>query len=258
VADAGSLLDVITWHYYPQQSVRCPLAVRRAGPEVMLDPANLDDVGAWADQVTAARTQAAPTAEVWLGETGNAQCGGEPGVSDAFAGTFWWIDELGMLARRGLPVVVRQTLSGSNYGLIDDTTLTPNPDYWASLLWRRLMGTRVLAVATIDPTTHARVYAHCTRGGGGVTLVAINLSATDTITVRAPELDGTATQRYRVTANGLDAREVALEGKPLRTADDGTPPALVATVGDGTASLELPPRSWGFLVIAGAASGLCP
>jgi heparanase 1 len=254
----GADLDVVSWHYYPQESRRCPLAVRRAGLDVMMDPANLDDVRTWIAQVDAARASSAPGAQIWLDETGNAQCGGEPGVSDAFAGTFWWLDELGTVARAGVPVVVRQTLSGSDYGLIDDATLTPNPDYWASLLWRRLVGTRVLDVSVLAANDRVRAYAACAAGGGGATLLAINLSAAETVRVRAPELDGSSSERYRVTASGLDAREVMLEGAPLALAADGSLPALAPAPGGGSAEVELPPQSWAFLVVHGAAPDACP
>jgi heparanase 1 len=256
LAAGGASLDVVTWHYYPQQSERCPIAVRKAGPEVMLDPAKLDEAVTWAKQVIAARDASAPQAAVWLGETGNAQCGGQPGVSDAFAGTFWWLDQLGALARLGLPVSVRQDLSGSNYGLLDDATLDPNPDYWASLLWRRTIGTRVLAASADDP--EVRAYAHCLRGGGGAVLLAMNLSATETLAVRAPALDGTSTDRYLVTAADLGARQVELEGETLTAGADGSLPPLAPTPGGGAAFVELPPRSWAFLVIHGAAPALCP
>jgi heparanase 1 len=89
VAKAGASVDIVTWHYYPQQSVRCPIAELRASPTVVLDPMHLDAVKGWAHEVEMAQTMSAPNAEVWLGETGSAQCGGEPGLSDAFVGGFW-------------------------------------------------------------------------------------------------------------------------------------------------------------------------
>ena len=76
-----------------------------------------------------------------------------------------------------MSVQVRQTLSGSDYGLIDDATLTPRPDYWASVLWKRLMGTTVLAVAPASSTAPkaTSVYAHCAKGvTGGVAVVYVN------------------------------------------------------------------------------------
>jgi heparanase 1 len=136
---AGTRSDVVTWHYYPQQSVRCPVATRPATPETLLDPANLDELSVWGGRVEAARDTYLPEAPVWLGETGNAQCGGAPGISDRWAGTLWWADQMGLLAARGQQVVVRQTLQGSDYGLLDDDT-RPRPDYWLSWLHMALTG----------------------------------------------------------------------------------------------------------------------
>jgi heparanase 1 len=257
LAAGGSSLDIVTWHYYPQQSDRCPFASRRAGLNVMLDPDHLDEVRAWAADVATKQARGAPHAEIWLGETGNAQCGGQPGVSDAFVATFWWLDQLGTIAALGQPVAIRQDLSGSNYGLLDDTTLDPNPDYWASLLWRRLMGARVLAASVDASAPTVRAYAHCAADGSGATMLALNLSATETVTVRAPALDGTDSARYVVTAHALDARALALEGMTLAAAADGTLPAFAPTRGSGRAELELPPLSWAFLTVHGAAPNAC-
>jgi len=58
---------------------------------------------------------------------------------------------LGGLALEGTEVQCRQALSGSDYGLLSEETLQPTPDYWASLLWRRLMGGTAFAVA-LPPT----------------------------------------------------------------------------------------------------------
>ena len=137
---AGDVLDIVTWHYYPQQSHRCPLATRRAERRRTASPARLGEVDRWARQVEDQARAHAPRAAVWLGETASAQCGGEPGISNTFADALWWLDELGRLARRGEQVVIRQTLSGSDYGLVDDATLEPNPSYWAAWLWRRTSG----------------------------------------------------------------------------------------------------------------------
>ncbi len=134
---ARGALGVVSWHYYPQQSRRCPVAVRRAGLEVMLRPEHLAEIERWATEVVQARDRFEPGAELWMTETGNAQCGGEPGVSSRFVSSLWWMDQLGRLARRNHQVVVRQTLVGSDYGLLDPETLRPRPDYHASLLWKQ-------------------------------------------------------------------------------------------------------------------------
>jgi heparanase 1 len=264
VAKAGPLIDVVTWHYYPQQSARCPVAELRASTEIMLDPGRLDTVSTWAGEVEAEQAGNAPRAEVWLGETGGAQCGGAPGLTDAFVDGFWWIDELGSIARHGEQVCVRQSLSGADYGLIDDDTLEPRPDYWGSLLWRRLMGTVVLDARATGPNRLLRTYAHCTRAGapgfagGAVTLVAINLDRTVPSRVR---IAGAATTRgaqaYVVTATSLAAKVVSLNGAELHAAADGSPPPLAPAPLSDDQTLVLPPLSYAFVVLPGAGAPVC-
>ncbi len=246
---SGASLDVVSWHYYPQQSRRCPAAVRRAAPEVMLDPDNLDEVDRWAAEVGSAAAAHASRAQLWLGETGNAQCGGEPGVSDAFAGAFWWADQLGLLARRGTQVVVRQTLSGSNYGLLDEDTLEPAPDYWLSVLWKRLMGTRVLDARAVSGDRLVRAYAHSTVGRpGAVTLLLLNLADGPrrvAIDVRGPM------EVYLLTADALGAPRLRLNGELLAAAPDGTLPELIPE-SRSPGALDVPAHAIAFVVFPDA------
>lgn len=256
-AGGGELVDAVTWHYYPQQSQRCPIATRRAAPGVMLQPENLAEIDRWASEVEKARDLFAPGKPVWLGESGNAQCGGQPGVSDTFEGSFWWLDQLGRMAARNQRAVVRQTLSGSHYGLIDDETLEPRPDYFASLLWRRLMGTRVLSAQVSDDEL-VRVYAHCARNddSGAVAALIINLDGERGVQVDLDGIDGRATETYEVSAKELGARDVELNGRPLRVADDGSPPALVARSRQGR-SIVVGPHRYAFAVIKDANAPAC-
>ena len=258
--------DIVTWHYYPQESRRCPIAIRRAGLETMLSAPRLDDAKHWSDHVLALRDKYAPRSDVALGETGNAQCGGEPGVSDRFVAGLWWLDELGLMARAGQKFVVRQTLSGSEYGLIDDATLAPNPDYWNSLLWKRLMGPRVLAVAT-EAGPHARrqaasptprVYAHCTPGRpGAAAALLLNIDPARALVFRFPDFAGQRAEVYRLTAPDLASKTILLNGAALATGDDGAPPALTPAAGDGTGSFPIAPASYAFVVFPEANAAAC-
>ncbi len=261
---AGALIDVVTWHYYPQQSRRCLLATRRASPDRMLDPVALDEVDTWAARVESARDRYAQGKPVWLGESGNAQCGGEPGVSDAFVSGFWWLDQLGRVARRGEPVLVRQTLSGSNYGLIDDDTLDPRPDYWTSVLWRRMMGDRVLdATAGRDP--RLRVYAHCTRHGapdaapGAVTLAVVNLDPSRGVSLELGAY-GDIADVYELSSPDLTSPVIDLNGARLIASSDGSLPALApAVVSRDAAGLRasFEPATYGFVVLPHAEAPAC-
>jgi heparanase 1 len=263
-AGGGRAIDVVTWHYYPQQSRRCLVATRRASPQRMLDPSTLDELDKWAARVESVRDRYARGKPVWLGESGNAQCGGEPGVSDAFVSGFWWLDELGRAARRGQSVVVRQTLSGSNYGLIDDVSLSPRPDYWTAVLWRRLMGERVLdAPAGAHPLL--RVYAHCTRAGapdsrpGAVTLAVVNLDRSSAVSLALDAFGGTA-DVYELSSSELVSPEIRLNGVALRADDDGAPPELSPRVVHRDAlplRARFGPATYGFVVLPDAAAPAC-
>lgn len=255
LAGAGDSVDVVTWHYYPQQSERCPIALRRASVEQALTPDFLAEVETWAAEVEARRDALAPDAPVWLLETGNAQCGGQPGLSDTARATFWWLDELGRMARRGQQVVVRWNLSGADYALLREPDLAPNPDWWASVLWRRLMGTTVLDVAPLG--SGLRVYAHCAAEGtaGAVTALVVNLADRET-TAYVDGVDQTGARRYLVTTPDLGSRRLEFEGELLSLGDDGALPSLDGTSLD-PAWLTLPPTSFAFVELPAAGAAAC-
>ena len=253
----GSDVDIVTWHFYPQQSRRCPLATRRASTTGLLDPTALDEAGKWADAIEAMTAARAPNARLWLDETGNAQCGGEPGVSDRFVSSLWWVDELGLAASHGQNVVVRQTLAGSNYGLIDDETLAPNPDYWASLLWKRSMGRVVLGVSASGDDASVRAYAHCApEGKGGVSLLLVNLHRDSGARVRVAGDGVTAARLFLVSSPSLSSPEVYLNGKPLRF--DGALPVIEPSEqGVPGGIVNLPAASYAFVVLPDAGAEAC-
>jgi len=260
---AGRLLDVVSWHYYPQQSYRCPVATRTAHAGRMMTAAALADLDGWAAEVESATRAHTSGAEVWLGETGSAQCGGEPGFSNAFADALWWGDTLGRVARRGQKVIVRQTLAGADYGLIDDRTLQPNPSYWVSWLWHRLMGTRVLA-ATGDGAGVLHAYYQCARPDvpgyrrGAVSALFVNIAEETAVTIDLKRAGPGGAVAYRLTAPNLRERRTWLNGAPLVAAADGAPPDLagLATSVSG-AAMELPPASLAFVTLPDADAPAC-
>jgi heparanase 1 len=242
---AGQLLDVVTWHYYPQQSRRCPLVTRRASPVRMLSPNFLDETDRWASRAEGHRDKYTPQAEIWLEETGNAQCGGEPGLSDRFIAGFWWLDLLGRLARSGQKVVMRQNLSGADYGLVNDITLGPNPDYWNSFLWKRLMGREVLEVQLSQPRPDLRLYAHRSVKArpGFVGVLAMNINREESLTL---EFDTSSLEVYQCTADDWMGKDVILNGYKLMTRLDGSIPEIEPMVVP-SGSLDLPPISYAFV-----------
>jgi hypothetical protein len=242
---APGAFDVLAFHEYPATSTRCP-GVGKPVPADPLAPAYLDGVIRTYSGLQALGKAGDPGRPLWYTEAGSASCGGQQGYSNRFEATFWYLNALGALAQRGLQVMIRQTLSGSDYGLIDDATLRPNPDYWAALLWRRLTGTAILRPVARHVPTRLKVYAACARTGRGSTLLALNLDRRRSATLSLAG-GGSRLEVYRVTARTLGAREVLLNGRALRTGAGGRVPAL-RPQSIGGPNVKLAPASYAFVV----------
>ena len=173
----SAFLDVLSFHYYPQQSDRGRVAVRRAGETNLLNPRALDGSLRWLRHARRSLQRgSAATAPIWLTELGHALYGGQAGVSDTWLSTPWWLDQLGLLSHAGVGALFRQSLVGGDYGLLDPATWQPRPDYWATVAWKRLMGPLVHAKPLVrGPDRRLRVWHHAWPDGRSC-LVVVNLS----------------------------------------------------------------------------------
>lgn len=252
---AGPGLDGFSYHFYGAVSQRCGMLGAKmqttsgeALSEDWLAKTSHDEA-----YYAALRDRMAPGKPMWLTETGEAACGGNPWAA-SFIDSFRYLDQLGRLAKAGVQVVAHNTLAASDYGLIDETTLTPRPNYWAALLWHKLMDRRVLD-AGVSPVAAVHLYAHCLRGhSGGVALLAINADAE-----RAHELGiAKGAERYSLTSTSnmlLDA-SVSLNGKTLALNAQDELPALDGERVRETAA-ELAPASITFLAFPKAGNAAC-
>jgi len=128
-------------------------------------------------------------------------------------------------------VQCRQTLCGADYGLIDDATLEPTPDFWASLLWTRLMGRAVLRVVPLGAPPTVRAYAHAdlyvhdgVRTRGRATYLVLNFGDA-AVDVTLPAADGAAAAEvWLLQGATLDARTCTINGVQAAAAPDGTVP----------------------------------
>jgi hypothetical protein len=156
------------------------------------------------------RDEFEPGKAFWLTETADAACGGNPWGA-TFLDTFRYLDQLGRLAKQEVKVVAHNTLVASDYGLLDDKTLLPKPNYWGALLWRKLMGTTVLDAGPSREGLH--LYAHSLRGHhGGVALLVISNSKTQKTAIDLP----LPAERYTLTSPKLESKEVLLNDRELR------------------------------------------
>ena len=140
LASSGSALDAVSYHYYGALSERCSSGGK---PDTALSEEWLSGTDRTLAFYQKLRDKFEPGKPIWLTETADAACGGNPWAV-SFLDTFRYLDQLGRLAKAGVQVVMHNTLAASDYGMLDERTLQPRPKYWGALLWRQLMGTTVL------------------------------------------------------------------------------------------------------------------
>jgi heparanase len=247
-------VDTFSYHFYGAISERCSAAMgTKIGttPEAALTEDWLSRTGAVEKFYADLRDSYAPGKAMWLTETGQTACGGDRWAS-TFLDTFRYLDQLGTLARLNVKVVMHNTLAASDYGLIDEKTLVPRPNYWAAILWHNTMGTTVL-----DPgpaaTASIHLYAQCMKGKpGGVTLLALNLNRTDTQALNLPE----KAMRYSLTASDLLSHSLQLNGKDLALTTTGDIPTL-AGLPTAKGTLSLPAASITFFTFPSANNPAC-
>jgi hypothetical protein len=248
LAAAGPGLDVFSYHHYGALSERC---VGKTSPDAALSEDWLSRTDKTFAVNLALRDRFAPGKPIWLTETAEAACGGNRWAA-TFVDTFRYLDQLGRLARAGVQVVMHNTLAASDYGLLDQTTLTPRPNYWGALLWRQLMGSGVLD-AGVPVQAGLHVYAHCQRDvPGGIALLVINndRDAPRRLTIAAPS------QRLTLNAEKPADGAVRLNGTTLAlTESDDLPRLTRMEISSGTVTFA--PATITFLAVPTAANASC-
>lgn len=274
----SGIVNFVTHHIYNLGAGMDPNLVNK-----ILDPHYLSKVSETFSNLSQTIQQNGPWASAWVGESGGAYNSGGRHVSDTFVNSFWYLDQLGMASRYNTKVYCRQTLVGGHYGLLNTTTLVPNPDYYSALLWHRLMGKVVVAVGS-NASPFLRSYAHCSKGRAGITLLLINLSnQTDFIISVQNSMDMRLTveentsgensfvrglkrsvswvgsrasdepmyrEEYHLTAKdgNLRSRTMVLNGIPLELTEDENIPNLEPVRLDVNSPLYINPLSISFIV----------
>ena len=251
IKDRKVQADMFTWHYYPQQSQRSLIPFFKAKSGALLNPNYLNDIGIWAKQLNILKQKYHPHGQVWIGEIGHALCGGQPGLSNTFESSFWWTDVLGFSAINKQSVVIRQDLIGADYGLLDEQTCDPLPDYWTSLLWKKLMGTQVFRVTISDENPYIRVYAHNTNlkyHKSAVTIVLINLQNQNN-SVRCNYLKTNKVRIFQLSAKNISDKTILLNNKPLTLVDNEIPQIEGEDIEIANNNIIIQPFSITYLVV---------
>jgi hypothetical protein len=248
LAVSATGLDAISYHYYGALSARCS---GKSAPDTALSENWLSGTARALAFNRKLRDRFAPGKPIWITETADAACGGNPWAV-TFLDTFRYLDQLGQLAHAGVQVVMHNTLAASDYGLLDENTLLPRPKYWGALVWRRLMGKTVLD-ASVPRHAGLHIYAHCQRGmPGGVSLLVINTDRAISHELRLAD----TSLRYTLDAADLNDTDLRLSGSALRLDADGELPDIKgAPVAAGIMTFD--PATITFLTISAANNSAC-
>lgn len=239
-AEPKPLFDIFSYHFYGAASMRAmqsgPFSIKA---ENALSDVWLSKTDSVADFYIHLRNKYLPGKPLWITETAEAAAGGDP-FAATYLDCFRYLYQLGSLAQKGVQVIMHNTLAASEYSLIDQKTHLPKPNYWAALLWAKLMGTEVYDAGKGSAGVY--VFAHNTKGNkDGKTLLVINTNATST-----PIAVPSNAEQYTLTSNELQGTTVQLNGKELKlTTNDELPAISGKKINPGT--VELPATSISFL-----------
>ena len=240
-------LDVFSYHYYNGVSER--LASVMPSGHWLAESANteeyLDVALNCARTYVPIRDKYAPGTEMWVTESGDAGGGGDTWAS-TYLDVFRTLNELAGFATITDGVIFHNTLASSDYGFLAREVFDPRPNYFAVLLWNRLMGTTVYDTA--EPVREgAHVFAHSRKDGKeGVVYLVINNSLTETTTVELPK----DAMRYTLAGENGNVRAtvMTLNDKPLVLGANNTLPELTP-VTQKAGSVELAPATCTFFVM---------
>ena len=135
-----------------------------------------------------------------------------------------------------------------------DENLMPNPDYWLSYVFKKLIGNVVFPLPRNDHFPLFRYYAHgnCVNGRvAKVTFYSLNLSPNETVRASLSNMPGIedTVNVFMLTPGegGLLSQTVLLNGKPMKMVDDSTMPELKPMVYPKSRDVLFPPRTIGFI-----------
>lgn len=228
--------DIFTYHYYGTVSKRC---FGGQDEEKAMTNEWLSKTEKGFDFYKGVRDTYMPGTPIWLSETAETACGGNP-LAVTFIDSFRYLEQLGRLAKKGVQVVMHNTLARSEYALLDHDTHNPRPNYWSALLWNKLMGTQVYEAGTLAPGVD--IFAHNLKGKtNGRALLILNTTDNAAL-VNIPS----GGKLYLLTADELFTKKIKLNGEELALKSDGMLPAIKGkNIKKG--DLKLPPNSIAFI-----------
>ena len=132
------------------------------------------------------RDKYVPGGQMWVSESGDAGGGGDTWAS-TYLDVLRTLNELGGFSEVTDGIIFHNTLCSSDYGFLKHGTFDPRPNYFAVLLWNRLMGPIVYESGE-EIREGAHVYVRSRKDGkAGFACVVINNSLTEKTSVILPK-----------------------------------------------------------------------
>ena len=238
-------MDVYSYHYYNGISERLASVMPKAHwpAEMAHSDMYLGVAPGICMTNIPVRDKYMPGAEMWVTESGDAGGGGDTWAS-TYLDVLRTLNELGSFSVLTNGVIFHNTLASSDYGFLQHSTFDPRPNYFAVLLWTKLMGNTVYACE--NPNSEgAHVYCHSRKDGEeGYTYLLINNSLTESTSLELPK----SAKLYELSGNGNMRNKVMyLNGRPLVLGEHDELPCLCGKDVEGTISIA--PGSCAFIVI---------
>ena len=238
-------IDVFSYHYYNGISDRLAAAMPHMhwDFEKTISDEYLGIPGTTARMMAPYRDRWCPNGQMWVTESGDAGGGGNTWAC-TFTDVFRTLNELGEFAQVTDGIIFHNTLASSAYGFLEHGTFDVRPNYFAVLLWNRLMGQTVYNTNE-EIREGAHVYCHSRKDGrDGVCYLVINNSKTEATKVELPK----SCERYTLSAPYLRSEVMQLNGKDLVLGANNELPELNPVV-EEAGTIELAPTTCTFLVL---------
>lgn len=244
LGDYNEKCDVFSYHYYNGVSERGAAMGGHWPAEAAFTENYLAVASSCTKQYLARRDRYVPGGQIWVTESGDAGCGGNTWAS-TYMDVTRTLNELGGFCTLTDGIIFHNTLASSDYGYLKHGTFEPRPNYFAVLLWNRLMGNKVYATGE-EIREGAHVYCHSRKDGEeGYVYLVINNSLTETTKVTLPK----DAERYTLSGDGkVRSRKMQLNGTALSLGENDELPELKG-VHQPKGEVELEPATCTFFVI---------
>ena len=153
--------------------------------------------------------------------------------------------------------MLRESISVGKYAMVNESTGAPFPDFFSTLLWREVVGNRVLR--PMNDGNHVdnrgkdfRIYSRCARlAVGEVVVVLVNLSPTEVSLVAITDSKADTLQKEWILEAGTGtevwswgrSKRIALNGATLNLSESGDAPQMTPTQHVAGRKTRIPPLS---------------